>query len=438
MSKVICDVCGTAFAETAAQCPICGSAKASANQTEAGAQQGSQPAAEYTYVKGGRFSKSNVRKRNKKGKMPERRAAPERRSAPERQPQKKNTNDDKANGGLVAVVVILLLAIVAVVIYIAVRILGPSVGNNEQTKPSQTDPPTQQTQETTLPEVPCTGLELSHKLIELSNAGEAWLLTATPTPADTTDKIVMTSADENVATVSETGNVVAVGGGETVITVTCGSVTVECTVICRFGDPTVPSDPTTPTTSVDPVEELKFNTIFKDESTGKYDTTLTKKGETWKAYNGSISPLEITWVSDNENVCTIVNGVVTAIGRGQTEVHAQYKGVTVSCIVRCVFPADPEPTQPADPNTPDEPTQPTEPEVRISHEDVTLRVAEKFTLTLKKGAEVLEVEWKADKEGVVTIEGNKITGVAENLVGVKVSAVYEEQTYTCIVRVDQP
>ena len=27
MNKVICDICGTAYPETATQCPICGSAK---------------------------------------------------------------------------------------------------------------------------------------------------------------------------------------------------------------------------------------------------------------------------------------------------------------------------------------------------------------------------------------------------------------------------
>lgn len=421
MSKVICDVCGTAFAETAAQCPICGSAKTSANQTAAGDQQGSTQASGYAYVKGGRFSKSNVRKRNKKGKTPERR------SAPERQPQKKGNggNEEKANSALVAVVVVLLLAIVAVVIYIAVRILGPSVDPGQTTKPSngQTQP-TGQTQSTTLPEVPCTALELSHKLIELSNPGESWLISATPTPADTTDKIVMKSANENVATVSETGNVVAVGGGETVIIITCGSVTVECPVVCSFGNPTTPTNPVNPTNPTAPAEELKFNTPFKDADSGKYDTTLSKKGETWRAYNGNISPLEITWVSDDLNVCTIDNGVVTAVGPGKTEVHAQYNGVTVSCIVRCVFPADPEPTQPADP---------ADPVVKINKTDVSIVVDESFTLTLKKGDEILTVEWKADKEGIVTIEGNKITGAAAGTTNVSVT--YEEKTYTCIVRV---
>ena len=66
MSKVICDVCGTAYPETADQCPICGCAKpenarAAASDSTAENISGST----YTYVKGGRFSKANVRKRNK-------------------------------------------------------------------------------------------------------------------------------------------------------------------------------------------------------------------------------------------------------------------------------------------------------------------------------------------------------------------------------------
>ena len=59
MSKVICDVCGTTYPETASNCPICGCAKNSTEQT----MLDSDPGAEGSYapVKGGRFSKRNVR-----------------------------------------------------------------------------------------------------------------------------------------------------------------------------------------------------------------------------------------------------------------------------------------------------------------------------------------------------------------------------------------
>ena len=101
MSKVICDVCGTTFPETANQCPICGSARNSSAQTGAG--DGTIPMEEgnaYTYVKGGRFSKSNVRKRNKTGQPMQRHSG---------EPPKKDNNKEGSNKGLVFVVVILLL-----------------------------------------------------------------------------------------------------------------------------------------------------------------------------------------------------------------------------------------------------------------------------------------------------------------------------------------
>ena len=58
MNKIVCDVCGTSYPETAQQCPICATAKTDANKSTAGGEAG------YAYVKGGRFSHANVRKRN--------------------------------------------------------------------------------------------------------------------------------------------------------------------------------------------------------------------------------------------------------------------------------------------------------------------------------------------------------------------------------------
>ena len=76
MNKVICDVCGTAYPETSSHCPICGCAKKSVDRTSAGEEDGS-----YAYVKGGRFSKKNVRKRAN-GQAQERVSAPARRLVP--------------------------------------------------------------------------------------------------------------------------------------------------------------------------------------------------------------------------------------------------------------------------------------------------------------------------------------------------------------------
>ena len=70
MSKIICDVCGTSYPETATQCPICGCVRpANVNTVHIDTDESvARPNGTYTYVKGGRFSKSNVKKRTKASK----------------------------------------------------------------------------------------------------------------------------------------------------------------------------------------------------------------------------------------------------------------------------------------------------------------------------------------------------------------------------------
>lgn len=443
MGKVICDVCGTAYPETAAQCPICGCAKASTAQTAAAdaTQRGAEAPGGYTYVKGGRFSKKNVKKRNKaSGRMPERR------SAPSRQPQK-NEEEEKTSVGLIVVVILLLLAIVAVVIYIGVSFFGPDKDNDDSNVKnpgiSQTDPSdaTDDTKDSTEPsggdseqKVPCTDISLSNLTIEFQSAGGTYTLKAVTSPENTTDVVTFVSSDPAVVTVTEDGILTAVGPGEAVITVTCGDVVKECRIICSFGG----SDPVD-----DPTFEFAFNTRYVDEYTGKYDITLSTLGTTWRAYPSDMTydPAEITWVSDDTAVCTVENGIVTVVGPGTTEIHAQYNGISYSCIVRCPVEKPEEDDTQGEDGTEDTGNTGGSGETdmetsgySISHDDVTIAVGEPFTLTLKDSeGNVISVDWVADKPDCVTIDGNKITGAV--LGTTNVSCTYETTTYTCIVRV---
>ena len=76
---------------------------------------------------------------------------------------------------------------------------------------------------------PCTGIKLDRDTLTIAR-GEKATLTATVEPADTTDKVVWSSADKTIATV-ENGVVTAAGLGETTITATCGNQTASCKVI---------------------------------------------------------------------------------------------------------------------------------------------------------------------------------------------------------------
>ena len=290
MSKVICDVCGTAYPETATVCPICGSAKQVGEQTAAGNPAEDEQGSAYAYVKGGRFSKRNVRRRNKRGaKSQEVRTTAERKSG--------NEGEEAVDKRLVAVIIVLLIAIVAVLIYIGLKFFANKpdvVGTTNPTPTTNVEPtPTGEPDPTEPPtdaDVPCTGLTLSMESISFTALGGEYTLTVTAAPENTTDTVTFVSADPTVATVTADGVVTAVGYGETTITVTCGEMVKVCNVTCITNF----------------TFEFNTNPKWDDPVTGYSDTTVTQ-GSTWKAYKGTLSvPVDqITWISDDTTIAII-------------------------------------------------------------------------------------------------------------------------------------
>lgn len=76
--------------------------------------------------------------------------------------------------------------------------------------------------------IPCTGVTLSADTLSFTAAGTQ-TITATATPENTTDKIVWTSTDSTVASVSA-GVVTAKANGNATITATCGGYSASCEV----------------------------------------------------------------------------------------------------------------------------------------------------------------------------------------------------------------
>ena len=89
------------------------------------------------------------------------------------------------------------------------------------------------------PEIPVTGIVLSHRFLDLTE-GETAQLTVTIEPADATDRsISWESSDEDIATVGADGTVRAIAAGTSVITVTTtdGGFTAECLVNVKAAAP---------------------------------------------------------------------------------------------------------------------------------------------------------------------------------------------------------
>ena len=234
MSKVICDICGTQYPDTADQCPICGYAREVPSQSQYDADMlGFYPErSERTRSKGGKFSASNVRKRTQEE------------AAPVKQAKKEKFRDNSyqrpkqtSNPVLVVLLVVLIMTLIATTAFIFFRYLLPNVTNTEvpvSTEQVEEDTQPEQTEQLN-DEIPCEALALtSGGTITFTENGQMSLLNVVIIPSDSTDDLIYSSSDENVATVNEEGRVTATGEGEAVITITCGKRQMQCNVICSF------------------------------------------------------------------------------------------------------------------------------------------------------------------------------------------------------------
>ena len=382
MRKIVCEVCGTSYPETASACPICGSARSVDARILVDDSGDSAPETPtYTYVKGGRFSKKNVRKRNamknnpgRREEIPVRKAAkprpaptgqkaerkpviqepvsetvspkptatvnpaPEKEAAPA--PQKKaaqavrSSESQKGNGGLVAAIAVLAIIVVGLGAYLGLRQFAPEVLAN-----IGLGTPTETATEPSMKVLPCTDLVLVDSTVTLDRLGATWKISAVPTPADTTDTVTFVSSNPDVATVTLDGQVTAVSAGTATITVTCGNVSKSCTVRCSFANAsTAPSTkPSTAPSATTEVTTAPTTLPPIDLTLNRDDFTLTYAGEEWMLMDDEDAAKLVTWTSDDTDVCTVKDGLVTAVGSGAAKVIATYNGKSVECWVRCSF-----------------------------------------------------------------------------------------------------
>ncbi len=431
MSKIICDVCGTSYPETATQCPICGCVRPGEVQTVVG-DTNDQPIVNepgnYTYVKGGRFSKSNVKKRNKAAL-----GSKEEKPVVDDQQAEKS----KLDIGLTVAVVALLLAIIAVVVYIVLHFFVPATtGKNDPadqtTASAQTTAPEETTTEPTELEIPCTDIVLDSTEILLEEVDASWLLNARVEPEDTTDEIVYESSDTAVVTVNSEGLVTAVGNGTAEIRVICGDVEKVCQVTCTIPETTDPTEdttePTTDETEPSAVPDGNFEL-------NREDFSLFFVGDSWDVYDGSVDSAQILWSSDNESIVTVKDGVVEAVGPGTTYIHAEYNGTKISCIVHCKFEAQPS-VQPEN-DTPVVTPSVDSGNYKISHDEVMLLLntpeRKSFVLTLSDASgNPVNVTW-ISSNSCCSVSGNLVSCVSAGTA--KVYTTYNGQEYSCIVYV---
>lgn len=324
MSKIICDICGTTYPDTAECCPICGCSRDMAAEF---AKEDISFDAGYSAPRKKEifdFDEVNARQPHS---SEENLYTYDDEEEPQPEPRQHNTF-------LVILLTVLIVVLLALTGFLFVKFFLPNMQKEEEpaTAPVQTTlAPTTAATETTELYIPCQSLALSSGNAELSHEGMQFLLNVLVTPADTTETLTYTSADETVATVDAAGRITAVGEGETVVTVTCGQQSITCPVICKFLDDN--GETTAETTQETTVETVDASITLKLK---KNDIMLPVFTYFTLELDCDLEQTDVQWTSAHPYIAAVdEKGVVTAYQSGTTEITAKYGDQEVKCIVRC-------------------------------------------------------------------------------------------------------
>ncbi len=160
---------------------------------------------------------------------------------------------------------------------------------------------------------PLESISLDNTSLSLTE-GEKDTLSVIYNPENTTDDktVSWSSSDETVATVDSNGVVTAVSQGQTVITATVGNMTATCTVTVNKQEIALTS--------------ISLNKTEETLVVGQTDTLNV-------TYNPENTTEDITlsWSSSNEEVATVVDGVVITHKSGTAIITANVNGKTASC-----------------------------------------------------------------------------------------------------------
>ena len=346
MSKITCDICGTTYAQTAPCCPICGNSRNSGvdmqmedlilNEEEEGF---------YPSKKREIFDFDEVNS-----------------EVYEDDYHTYDEGEAQEPSGPNTFLIIALTALIATMLiaagFIFARFYLPNRGG-EPTIPATTVAETEPTTEaTTESSVPCEDLVMtSGASAILSAEGQNFLLHVQAKPENTTDKIIYTSADEAIATVTEDGRITAVSEGETIIYIACGTRTLECPVIVKYVEDTTPPeiDITPPAQVVaedvpqqtEPAQTVDSQTTPEETSAPVRTDVVLKLKKTdvqLGAYlqftlelDCDLEPEEVQWSSEHPHIATVdERGLVKSVMPGTTVITAKYGDQTAQCTVRCI------------------------------------------------------------------------------------------------------
>lgn len=346
MSKIICDICGTTYPDTADCCPICGCSKDSAMDFLGE----SIDLGEISEDTGkGRYS---GKKRREIFDFDEVNAKENNTVVLDEDADDEYEQEDERSGSNVFAIIGLTVLIAVLLLSAAFLLFRYILPNRDQPTEPAAAAQTQSTEATATTEyaIPCQSLALnSGGEAILTQEGQYFLIHVGVIPENTTDKVTYVSANEAIATVTEDGRITAVSEGETEIYIVCGSFQQTCKVICQFVEDTIPTEEETVPSTEETAENGESDaTVETTEETvpgirtdvklklKKTDITLGVYYEYQLLLDCDLAQDEVEWSVEHSHIASVdAEGNVKALKRGTTEVTAKYGDQEAHCIVRC-------------------------------------------------------------------------------------------------------
>jgi len=353
MNKIICDICGTSYPSDSDSCPVCGCSSAVSAELLSDEMQYDDLLDEVEDL----TEEIPVTKKKEIFDFDE--------VNPEEDPEEEDDDDDdddddedddeddeapRHNTFVVILLTVLIIALLGAAGFIFFRYFLPNMGQEETVPTTAAVVETETTAATTEPTVPCQQMAMTNAgVAELSAEGQQFLLHVRAIPENTTDKIIYTSGDESIATVTEDGKITAVSEGETIVYISCGKFSIECPVIVKYVEETVP--PTTEAV-VEETETTEAATEAPADSDNgnqgqlknvklKLKRTDIQLGVYYSfqlVLDCDLNPEEVTWTSEHPHIAKVdEQGNVTAVKEGTTSVTAKYGDQEVTCMVRCIW-----------------------------------------------------------------------------------------------------
>lgn len=350
MSKIICDICGTSYLETAKCCPICGCSRETVENLSSEELIQEETAEEIMEES----AETSSQKKKDIFDFDEVNTVSEQEEEEDEDDYDEEEDEDEArpNTFVVILLTILIVCLLVAAGFIFVRYFLPNLGSDKSV-PTTEAVQQLETTEAAAETVPCEYMTMNNQSkAELNEIGQQFLLNVIVKPENTTDEIVFTSADESIATVSADGKITAVAEGETTIYISCGKNSMECPVVVKYVpettaateapvEETVPettgSEETTPAEETVPEETV--NTAVDPNVVLKLKKTDIKLGVYYYVtlqLDCDLEPTQVEWSSEHPHIAKVdENGVVTALQEGTTAIIAKYGDQEVQCMVRC-------------------------------------------------------------------------------------------------------